>query len=86
MDGVYLKNIRQFASTLAERRRYKGIKFQIYNLRHRYAIRGHELGFPIDDMARWMGHSAEGVTKRLVQHGVNSAPIKQLIPCLYKST
>jgi integrase len=53
----YLKNVRQFASTLAERRRYKGIKFQIYDLRHRYAIRGHELGFPIDDMARWMGHN-----------------------------
>lgn len=53
----YLKNLRQFASTLAERQRLKGIKFQIYNLRHRYAIRGHELGFAIDDMARWMGHT-----------------------------
>lgn len=53
----YLKNIRQFASNLAERQRLKGIKFQIYDLRHRYAIRGHELGFAIDDMARWMGHT-----------------------------
>jgi len=31
-------------------------------------------------------NTSSQVKKQLVQHGVNSAPIKQLIPCLYKST
>ncbi|MBG1259648.1 hypothetical protein [Nostoc commune] len=31
--------------------------FHIYALRHRYAIRAHELGFPPEAVARWMGHS-----------------------------
>ncbi|MGI8503372.1 MAG: Arm DNA-binding domain-containing protein [Hassallia sp.] len=50
-------NIKGFSSLFAERVDFKGITFPPYNLRHRYAVRGHELGFPIDDMARWMGHS-----------------------------
>ena len=34
-----------------------GFKRELYTLRHRYAIRGHEMGFPPAQMARWMGHS-----------------------------
>ncbi|MEB3278242.1 MAG: hypothetical protein VKK42_04885 [Lyngbya sp.] len=36
-----------------------GFKNEAYSLRHRYAIRAHELDVPIDDAARWMGHSVE---------------------------
>jgi hypothetical protein len=36
-----------------------GFKNEAYSLRHRYAIRAHELDIPIDDAARWMGHSVE---------------------------
>ncbi|MGB3190170.1 MAG: hypothetical protein WBB43_12230, partial [Limnoraphis sp.] len=36
-----------------------GFKNEAYSLRHRYAVRAHELGIPIDDAARWMGHSVE---------------------------
>lgn len=53
----YGDNIRKFADRLSERARCKNIGFQIYNLRHRYAIRGHEEGFKVDDLARWMGHT-----------------------------
>ncbi|MBD0261178.1 MAG: DUF3596 domain-containing protein [Tolypothrix sp. Co-bin9] len=53
----FKRSIKLFSSLLAERVDFKGIAFPPYHLRHRYAVRGHELGFPIDDMARWMGHS-----------------------------
>ncbi|HYX18374.1 MAG TPA: hypothetical protein VE944_29215 [Nostoc sp.] len=33
------------------------LDFQAYDLRHRYAIRGHELGYDVESMSRWMGHS-----------------------------
>jgi hypothetical protein len=36
-----------------------GFKNEAYSLRHRYAIRAHELGIAIDDVARWMGHNVE---------------------------
>ncbi|MCG5061323.1 MAG: hypothetical protein KA714_25985 [Limnoraphis sp. WC205] len=36
-----------------------GFKNEAYSLRHRYAIRAHELNFAIDDVARWMGHSVQ---------------------------
>ena len=36
-----------------------GFKNGAYSLRHRYAVRAHELDVPIDDAARWMGHSVE---------------------------
>ncbi|MFZ1026451.1 MAG: hypothetical protein WAN66_09560 [Limnoraphis robusta] len=36
-----------------------GFKNEAYSLRHRYAIRAHELGVAIDDAARWMGHSVQ---------------------------
>ena len=36
-----------------------GFNYGAYVLRHRYAIRAHELGVSIDDAARWMGHSME---------------------------
>lgn len=34
-----------------------GIEFAAYNLRHRYAVRGHELGIKPTTMAKWMGHT-----------------------------
>lgn len=39
------------------------IGFSPYNLRHAYAIRGHELGIPIKEMADNMGHSVDMHTK-----------------------
>ncbi|MBN3946394.1 MAG: hypothetical protein HWQ38_07845 [Nostoc sp. NMS7] len=33
------------------------LNFQAYDLRHRYAIRAHELGNPVEATSRWMGHS-----------------------------
>lgn len=39
------------------------IGFHPYDLRHRYAIRGHELGIPIKEMADNMGHGVEMHTK-----------------------
>lgn len=33
------------------------LNFQAYDLRHRYAIRAHELGHPVEAVSRWMGHS-----------------------------
>lgn len=53
----YTENIENFGDRLSERAKLKGIKFKTYDMRHRYAIRGHECGFPIDDLARWMGHT-----------------------------
>lgn len=50
-------------NNLSYRRIDKGISFPTYDLRHRYAIRGHELGFQIDDMSRWMGHEVSMHTK-----------------------
>ena len=36
-----------------------GFNYGAYALRHRYAIRAHELDIPINDAARWMGHSVQ---------------------------
>ncbi len=41
----------------------KNISFCPYDLRHRYAVRGYELGIPIKEMADNMGHSVEMHTK-----------------------
>ena len=60
-------SIRNFSSRMSKRikkiKEYPGNilneypHFHIYALRHRYAIRAHELGFPPEAVARWMGHS-----------------------------
>jgi hypothetical protein len=55
--------VRELSNYLGERFKTREVGFQPYDLRHRYAIRGHELGVPIDDMARWMGHSVETHTQ-----------------------
>lgn len=57
------KNPRGLANNFGERLRLKKTGFPAYHMRHRYAVRGHELGFPIDDMARWMGHTVTEHTK-----------------------
>lgn len=57
------KTIVNFSILLGIRTRQREINFPAYNLRHRYAVRGHELGVPVDDMARWMGHSIEKHTQ-----------------------
>ena len=67
-----LKNVKM--PKVAEGLRYKTIKigvnfktneikFPPYNLRHAYAIRGHELGVPIKEMADNMGHSVDMHTR-----------------------
>ena len=57
------KNPRELANCVGERLRLKKTGFPAYHMRHRYAVRGHELGFHIDDMARWMGHTVNEHTK-----------------------
>lgn len=49
------------AKTSQVGRRFLGAKigFPPYNLRHAYAVRGHELGVPIKEMADNMGHSVD---------------------------
>jgi integrase len=44
---------------LSERFLERHLGFVPYDLRHRYAIRGHELELPIGQMAKWMGHSVQ---------------------------
>ncbi|MBD2207597.1 DUF3596 domain-containing protein [Calothrix sp. FACHB-1219] len=49
--------IRTLADRFGERLKLKGVNFNAYDLRHRYAIRGREIGYESDDLARWMGHT-----------------------------
>jgi hypothetical protein len=49
------KNPRELANCVGERLRLKKTGFPAYHMRHRYAVRGHELGFHIDDMASGWG-------------------------------
>ena len=49
--------IRTFADRFGERLESRGINFRAYDMRHRYAIRGRELGFHSDELAKWMGHT-----------------------------
>jgi hypothetical protein len=53
----------EMSNYLSRRFRTREVGFQPYDLRHRYAIRGHELGVPIDDMSRWMGHNIQTHTR-----------------------
>jgi len=60
LDGsrkILLAKIRTLADRFGERLKNKGIKFNAYDLRHRYAIRGREFGFDSDVLAKWMGHT-----------------------------
>lgn len=59
----FQQNPRELANYLGERLRLKKTGFPAYHMRHRYAVRGHELGFHIDDMARWMGHTVTEHTR-----------------------
>ena len=46
-------------SKLSHRFLKRNLGFAPYDLRHRYAIRGHELELPIGQMAKWMGHNVQ---------------------------
>lgn len=60
---ILLAKIRTLADRFGERLKNKGINFKAYDLRHRYAIRGRELGYESDDLARWMGHTLDEHTQ-----------------------
>jgi hypothetical protein len=53
------KKVDNLKDKVAKRFQLKKLGFPPYNLRHRYAIRGHERGVPIGQMAKWMGHSVQ---------------------------
>ncbi|MBD2207596.1 DUF3596 domain-containing protein [Calothrix sp. FACHB-1219] len=59
----FLAQLNKLSERLAERMRFKNVGFQPYDLRHRYAIRGRELGYQIDNLAKWMGHSLKEHTQ-----------------------
>lgn len=44
------------------------LNFKAYDLRHRYAIRGHELGYAVESMSRWMGHSVNVHVSKYHRH------------------
>jgi len=54
---LFETKIRTFADRFGERLENKGINFRAYDMRHRYAIRGRELGFHSDELAKWLGHT-----------------------------
>lgn len=62
-QDFFLANLHKFPDRFAERMRFKNVGFQPYDLRHRYAIRGRELGYKVDDLAKWMGHSLKEHTE-----------------------
>ena len=47
------------ANRLSIRFHDRDLDFLAYDLRHCYAIRGHQLEVPIGQMAKWMGHSVQ---------------------------
>lgn len=65
---LFEKKIRTFADRFAERLETKGINFRAYDMRHRYAIRGRELGSDSDELAKWMGHTLEEHTETYQQY------------------
>jgi len=62
-QDFFLANLHKLPERFAERMRFKNVGFQPYDLRHRYAIRGRELGYKVDDLAKWMGHSLKEHTE-----------------------
>jgi integrase len=65
--------IRLFADSVGERIKNKGIIFRAYDMRHRYAIRGRELGFEIDILAKWMGHTVKKHTEIYQKYMTNDS-------------
>lgn len=66
--NFFLANLHKFSDRFAERMRFKKVGFKPYDLRHRYAIRGRELDFKVDDLAKWMGHSLKEHTETYQQY------------------
>ncbi|MEH2176182.1 tyrosine-type recombinase/integrase [Nostoc sp.] len=60
---LFQTKIRTFADRFGERLKTKGINFRAYDLRHRYAIRGRELGLDSHELAKWMGHTLDEHTQ-----------------------
>lgn len=54
---------RHRTNTISNNFKIAKIGFPPYNLRHAYAVRGHELGIPLKEMADNMGHSVDMHTK-----------------------
>lgn len=65
LPGVEIKgkNNNQLGMKVSQEFREAGIEFPPYNLRHAYARRGYEQGFPPEFLARSMGHSYDVHTK-----------------------
>jgi integrase len=59
----FLADLDKFSARVAERMRFKKVGFKPYDLRHRYAIRGRELGYQVDNLAKWMGHDLKEHTQ-----------------------
>ena len=57
------KNNNQLGMKISQEFREAGVGFPPYNLRHAYARRGYEQGFPPEFLARSMGHSYDVHTK-----------------------
>jgi integrase len=68
-------DLNKFANSFAERMRYKNVGFQPYDLRHSYAIRGRKLGFNIDNLAKWMGHSLKEHTQTYQKYWPDDAHV-----------
>jgi integrase len=60
---LFLADLDKFSARVAERMRFKKVGFKPYDLRHRYAIRGRELGYQVDNLAKWMGHDLKEHTQ-----------------------
>jgi integrase len=67
--------LKRFAERFAERMRFKNVGFQPYDLRHSYAIRGRKLGFNIDNLAKWMGHSLKEHTQTYQKYWTDDAHV-----------
>lgn len=67
--------LKKFADRFAERMRFKNVGFQPYDMRHRYAIRGRELGYHIDNLAKWMGHSLKEHTQTYQKYWTDDSHI-----------
>jgi integrase len=61
------------------------LNIKAYDLRHRYAIRGHELGNPVEAMSRWMGHSVTMHVKKYHKYLKDDTDRKVFEAALHRS-
>lgn len=74
-QDFFLAHLNKFSDRFAERMRFKNVGFQPYDMRHRYAIRGRELGYHIDNLAKWMGHSLKEHTQTYQKYWTDDSHI-----------